>query len=271
MAATADFFRARLDGMVDHRHPLVVLSKRLPWAALEQALAPHFARQPRPRLAKQVTVDLLGAHEVEFGNGISNAGRPRLSIRLMSSLQYLKNSFNLSDEELVQRWSENVVWQFFSGMQYYKPRLPCDPTQTPCRGRRRSGAVAQGHHRDGGRDPSHQAQRAGACDRGHHGTGEGYRPPGGQSVARDCAAQGGQCGQTSGQDLGRVPKQVVVDLGFRGVEADNPNVEIIHRGKYKSLTKVQRKWLKRRQAIEPLIGHYPRRTTACSAVGSKGS
>ena len=73
------------------------------------------------------------------------------------------------------------------------------------------------------------------------------------------------------QDLGRVPKQVVVDLGFRGVDADNPNVEIIHRGKYKSLTKVQRKWLKRRQAIEPLIGYYPRRTTACSAVGSKAS
>jgi transposase, IS5 family len=57
------------------------------------------------------------------------------------------------------------------------------------------------------------------------------------------------------QDLGRAPKQVVVDLGFRGVDADNPNVQIIHRGKYKSLTKMQRKWLKRRQAIEPLIGH----------------
>ena len=32
-------------------------------------------------------------------------------------------------------------------------------------------------------------------------------------------------------------------------------MQIIHRGKYKSLTKQQRKWLKRRQAIEPLIGH----------------
>ena len=57
------------------------------------------------------------------------------------------------------------------------------------------------------------------------------------------------------QDLGRAPKQVIVDLVFRGVDADNPGVEIIHRGKYKSLTKLQRKWLKRRQAIEPLIGH----------------
>src|SRR5205814_190945 len=57
------------------------------------------------------------------------------------------------------------------------------------------------------------------------------------------------------QDIGRRPKQVVVDLGYRGVDADNPGVEIIHRGRYKSLSKQQRRWLKRRQSIEPLIGH----------------
>jgi len=33
----------------------------------------------------------------------------------MVSLLYLKHAFNLSDEELVERWGENVVWQFFSG------------------------------------------------------------------------------------------------------------------------------------------------------------
>ena len=112
MADTADFFRARLDGMVDSRHPLVVLSKRLRWATIEQALVPHFARTDRPG-QKLPTQDLLGEHVVEFGSGsgISKAGRPRLAIRLMVSLQYLKNAFNLSDEELVQRWSENVVWQ----------------------------------------------------------------------------------------------------------------------------------------------------------------
>ena len=47
----------------------------------------------------------------------------------MACLQYLKNSFNLSDEELVRRWSENVVWQIFSCMQYYEPRLPRDNSQ----------------------------------------------------------------------------------------------------------------------------------------------
>ena len=57
------------------------------------------------------------------------------------------------------------------------------------------------------------------------------------------------------QDLGRSPKQVIVDLGYRGVDADNPGVQIIHRGKYKSLTDHEKRLLKRRQAIEPLIGH----------------
>src|SRR5450631_1305525 len=57
------------------------------------------------------------------------------------------------------------------------------------------------------------------------------------------------------QDLGRSPTQVIVDLGFRGVDADNPGIEIIHRGRYKSLTLQQKRWLKRRQAIEPMIGH----------------
>ena len=41
---TPDFFRARLDGMVDPRHPLVVLAGKLPWAQIEQVLAPCFGR-----------------------------------------------------------------------------------------------------------------------------------------------------------------------------------------------------------------------------------
>ena len=73
--------------------------------------------------------DLFGERDVEFGGGVGIGGRPRLSIRLMASLAYLKNAFNVSDEELVQRWTENVVWQYFSGQAYYEPRLPCDATQ----------------------------------------------------------------------------------------------------------------------------------------------
>ena len=50
-------------------------------------------------------------------------------------------------------------------------------------------------------------------------------------------------------------KQIVVDLGFRGVDADNPDKEIIHRGRYKSLSPHQKRWLRRRQPVEPALGH----------------
>ena len=32
-------------------------------------------------------------------------------------------------------------------------------------------------------------------------------------------------------------------------------VQLIHRGKHKTLSSTKRRWLKRRQAIEPIIGH----------------
>ena len=108
--STPDFFRARLAEMIDLRHPLAVLAGRLPWAAIEVAVAPKLVPAARP--AQQLSgQDLLGPFAQEFGGGLSPAGRPRLPIRLMLSLTYLKNSFNLSDEELVERWSENVQWQ----------------------------------------------------------------------------------------------------------------------------------------------------------------
>lgn len=44
------------------------------------------------------------------------------------------------------------------------------------------------------------------------------------------------------EDVGVKPTTAIVDLGFRGsvVEASNPGVEIIHRGKFKRLTQLQR-------------------------------
>jgi IS5 family transposase len=44
---TPDFFRARLDAMIDLRHPLAVLASRMPWVEIESALAPCFSRRDR--------------------------------------------------------------------------------------------------------------------------------------------------------------------------------------------------------------------------------
>src|SRR5688500_3682043 len=126
--ATDDFFRARLDQVTDLRYPLAVLARRMPWAQIEVALAPALAHKDRNGNLIE-GVDLFGPQTQLAGAGVSAPGRPRLPMRLMVSLLYLKHAFNLSDEELVERWSENVIWQFFSGQDYYEPQLPCDATQ----------------------------------------------------------------------------------------------------------------------------------------------
>ena len=74
------------------------------------------------------------------------------------------------------------------------------------------------------------------------------------------------------QDIPAKIKQIVVDLGYRGVDTDNPGMEIIHRGKIKSLGVQQKKWLRRRQAIEPAIGHLKsdHRMDRCWLQGAMG-
>jgi IS5 family transposase len=49
------------------------------------------------------------------------------------------------------------------------------------------------------------------------------------------------------------PQTAIVDLGFRGREIEGTT--ILHRGKAKRLSRSQWRWVKRRQAIEPVIGH----------------
>jgi IS5 family transposase len=72
--------------------------------------------------------------------------------------------------------------------------------------------------------------------------------------------------------LGLKLKHIVVDLGFRGVYADNPVKEIIHRGKFKSLSTKQKGWLKRRSAVEPAIRHLKsdNRMDRCWLQGALG-
>jgi len=124
--ATDDFFRARLDHMIDLRQPLVVLASHMPWQALEARVAQTFSRrahtgEPLPDL------DLFG-EQVQHNARQSHAGRPRVPLRVMIALLYLKHAFNLSDEALVERWSDSPNFQYFSGMAHFEPRLPCDAT-----------------------------------------------------------------------------------------------------------------------------------------------
>jgi len=94
-------FHIRLDTLVDPAHPLVQLAARIDWERLEQELSKPF-------------------HEFQ--------GAPATPVRLMAGLQYLKHTYNLSDEILLQRWVENPYWQFFCGRLFFEYELPIHPT-----------------------------------------------------------------------------------------------------------------------------------------------
>jgi IS5 family transposase len=124
--ATDDFFRSRIDHMIDLRHPLAVLSSRMPWQEIEARVAQVFSRKGRADVAMP-DLDLFG-EQVQRVPVASNAGRPRVPLRTMISLLYLKHAFNESDEGVVERWADTPRWQFFSGCAYYEDRQPCDAT-----------------------------------------------------------------------------------------------------------------------------------------------
>ena len=98
---TPDLFRSRLDQILDCKHPLFKLANRIDWSFFEKEFSGTY-------------------HE--------SMGRPGKSIRLMVALHYLKYTFDLSDEALLDGFLENPYWQYFCGFEYFQHRLPTDPS-----------------------------------------------------------------------------------------------------------------------------------------------
>ena len=46
-----------------------------------------------------------------------------------------------------------------------------------------------------------------------------------------------------------------MDLGYCGVDVNNPGIRIIYKRRYKTMTDQHKRWFKLYQAIEPMIGH----------------
>jgi len=96
-----DLFKIELVRIIDMNHPLVRLGGEVDWERLEE---------------------VFGATYCE------DNGRPGTRTRLMVALHYLKYTFNLSDEDVVEAWVENPYWQHFSGNQYFEHKVPIDPS-----------------------------------------------------------------------------------------------------------------------------------------------
>lgn len=87
--------------IIDLSHPLVCLAERIDWDAIEQRLL------------------------VLYDENTDGTMKP---IRLMAGLCYLKHTYNLSDEVLLERWVENPYYQYFCGEQIFQYRFPIHRT-----------------------------------------------------------------------------------------------------------------------------------------------
>ena len=92
-----------LSDMLNQSHPLYKLSDKIDWAKFDTAFAPLYCQ---------------------------NNGRPAKPIRLMCGLLILKHLRNLSDESLVEQWSENAYYQYFCGMPEFVPGAPCASSES---------------------------------------------------------------------------------------------------------------------------------------------
>jgi IS5 family transposase len=95
----SDFFRSRLDQIVDMNHALAKLGWQIDWGFLETQFGAAYADGP---------------------------GQPPLPTRLMAGLAILKHTFNLSDERLCEVWVENPYYQLFCGEEFFRHDLPFD-------------------------------------------------------------------------------------------------------------------------------------------------
>ncbi|MGO3807496.1 MAG: transposase, partial [Sphingobacterium sp.] len=91
-----------LEDTLNPRHPLYILANRVDWKLFETAFSPLYC--------------------------LDN-GRPAKPIRLMVGLLILKHIRNVSDESVVEQWSENLYYQYFCGFQEFVASAPCEASE----------------------------------------------------------------------------------------------------------------------------------------------
>jgi len=94
-----DLFRARLDQIIDMKHPKVVLARAIDWDWLAEEIGAVYK---------------------------DGRGYPPLPVRLMAGLHILKYMDDLSDEEVCRRFVENPYYQYFCGEVFFRHELPFD-------------------------------------------------------------------------------------------------------------------------------------------------
>ena len=91
-----------LEDMLSQKHPMYILANKVNWQLFEDSFSSLYC--------------------------LDN-GRPAKPIRLMVGLLILKHLRNISDESVVEQWSENTYYQYFCGEQVFQPCEPCEASE----------------------------------------------------------------------------------------------------------------------------------------------
>jgi len=91
-----DMLRSRLDQIINLEHELVRLGREVAWEWIDEEIAPLF----------------------------SDKGRPGLPSRFAVGLLLLKHIYNLSDEQVCDRWVYDPYFQYFTGEEFFQHRFP---------------------------------------------------------------------------------------------------------------------------------------------------
>lgn len=96
-----NLFEIPLITFINLQHELVILSHKINWNEVEEYFSKYF----------------------------SEIGRPSVPIRKLVGLLLLKQVYNESDENVVDRWIENPYWQYFCGEVNFQKQKPFDPSE----------------------------------------------------------------------------------------------------------------------------------------------
>jgi len=91
-----------LKDTLDQKHPLFILAEKINWLQFEEAFSPLYC---------------------------PDNGRIALPIRLMVGLLILKHLRNISDESVVEQYSENVYYQYLCGQSEFVAKFPCEASE----------------------------------------------------------------------------------------------------------------------------------------------
>ncbi len=90
-------FYNTFEEQLSRKHPLFILANKIEWKKFDDAFCKLYCE---------------------------DNGRPAKQIRLMVSLLMLKHIRNLSDESVVEQWSENAYYQYFTGEEVFACSAP---------------------------------------------------------------------------------------------------------------------------------------------------